>query len=94
MKISAINQNYQNVKLNKTNHKIKNSLQTKEQNYSDICFKGIKGGVKGGLIGAAAATALALVTGGAGFGLLPLWTAVGAISGSEYENENKDSEDK
>jgi len=68
----------------------KQSVQKSNENVS---FKGPKGALKGGLIGATAATAFGLLTGGIGFAVLPLWTVGGAIGGSESENENKENKD-
>ena len=74
-----------------TNNKKKLTLPKTNESVS---FRGPKGAVKGGLAGAAAATALGFLTGGFGFALIPLWTVGGAIGGSETENQNKESEKK
>lgn len=55
---------------------------------TEVSFKGWKGGVKGGAIGALIALGAAVILPGA-IGLLPLWTTVGAIGGHTMEEENK-----
>ena len=82
MRINAISQN---------GYYAKSSVkQNRNSNPANVSFQGIKGGAKGGAIGAAAAIAFGAITGGIGYALIPLWTAVGAIGGHAIEEENKD----
>ena len=91
MKVNAINSNFYTVKIGATKNQDRHIVNSEK----NVNFNGVKGGVKGALIGAAVATTVGVVTGGFGFAVLPLWTAIGAIAGSENENEkNGDKNDK
>ena len=58
---------------------------------NNATFQGVKGGAKGGLIGAAAALTVSAIAGPFGLAILPLWTVCGAIAGHASE-EGDDSE--
>ena len=83
MKVNAINSNFCTV----TRSATKNHDRHIANSEKNVNFKG----VKGALIGAAVATTFGVVTGGFGFAVLPLWTMLGAIAGSENENEKKEA---
>ena len=87
MKVNAINSNFCTV----TRSATKNHDRHIANSEKNVNFKGVKGGAKGALIGAAVATTFGVVTGGYGFAVLPLWTTLGAIAGSENENEKKEA---
>lgn len=56
---------------------------------TEVSFMGVKGGAKGGALGALAAIGLAALTGPCALGVLPIWTLGGTLFGHHYEEEEK-----